>query len=153
VNLVRVENDRYFFELGHDEKGLFEFLLRLYPVIPPAHQALSRTSATVEENQRLLNEALAEQRKENKQHVEKLLKDPRRFKETEADIEMNLSADEIEWVLQVLNDVCVGHWILLGSPEKPPRFDPDAENAAYVLTMNFASNFQMALLDAIEHNS
>jgi hypothetical protein len=155
VKLLRVEKERYFFRLGHDEKALFEFLLRLYPVIPSAHQALSKTSAKKDENQRLLDEALAEQRKENKQHVEKLLKDARHFKETDTDtdIEMNLTGGEIEWLLQVLNDVRVGHWILLGSPEEHPRFDPDAENAAYVLTMDFASDFQMDLLKAIKHNA
>jgi hypothetical protein len=152
VKLLRVENDRYFFRLGNDEKALFEFLLRLYPVIPSAHQALSKSSANKDENQRLLDEALAEQRKENKQHVEKLLTDTGRFTETQAGIEMTLTAGETEWLLQVLNDVRVGHWILLGSPDEHPRFDPDAENAAYVLTMRFASDFQMDLLKAIKHN-
>jgi hypothetical protein len=153
VKLLRVENERYFFRLGHDEKALFEFLLRLYPVIPSTHQALSKSAANKDENQRLLDEALAEQRKENKQHVETLLKDTGHFKETESHIEMNLTAGEIEWLLQVLNDVRVGHWILLGSPEEHPRFDPDAENAAYVLTMGFAGTFQMDLLMAIKDNA
>ena len=153
MKLLRVENERYFFQLGHDEKALFEFLLRLYPVIPSTHQALSKSPANKDENQRLLDEALAEQRKENKQHVETLLKDAGHFNETEAHVEMNLTAGEIEWLLQVLNDVRVGHWILLGSPEEHPQFDPDAENAAYVLTMGFAGNFQMDLLMAIKHNA
>jgi hypothetical protein len=153
VKLLRIENDRYFFQFAHDEKALFEFLLRLYPVIPSAHQALSETSAKMDENQRLLDEALAEQRKENKQLVEQLLKDAGRFKETETDVEMNVSAGEIEWVLQVLNDVRVGNWILLGSPEEHPRFDPNTENAAYLLAMEMAGQFQMHLLEAIKHNA
>jgi hypothetical protein len=153
VKLLRVENDRYFFQLDGDEKPLFEFLLRLYPLIPSAHQALSKTSAHLDEHQRLLDEALAEQRKENKRHVEKLLADAGRFKETETGIEINLTAGEIEWALQVLNDVRVGNWILLGSPEEDPHFDPNAGNAAYVLTMRFAGDFQMDLLMAIKHNA
>jgi hypothetical protein len=153
VKLLRVENDRYCFQFGHREKALFAFLLRLYPVIPSAHQALSKAAARMDENQKLLDEALAEQRKENKQHVEKLLTDPRRFKEKGAGAEMNLSAGEIEWMLQVLNDVRVGNWILLGSPEEQPHFDPKAENAPYVIAMGLASNFQMDLLDALKHNA
>jgi len=153
VKLLRVENDRYFFQFAHDEKALFEFLVRLYPVIPSAHQALSETSAKMDENQRLLDEALAEQRKENKRLVEQLLKDAARFKDIDDEIEMNLSAGEIEWLLQVLNDVRVGNWILLGSPEGHPRFDPNTENAAFVLTMEMAGQFQMHLLEAIEHNA
>jgi len=153
VKLLRVENDRYFFQLDRDERPLFEFLLRLYPLVPSAHQALSKSSANLDENQRLLDEALAEQRKENQRQVAQLLADPKRFEETEAGVEINLTAGEIEWVLQVLNDVRVGNWILLGSPEEHPKFDPDAGNAAYVLTMGLASDFQMDLLMAIKHNA
>jgi hypothetical protein len=153
VKLLRVENDRYFFGLGHREKALFELLLRLYPVIPSAHQPLSKTSKAAAEHQKMLDEALAEQRKENQRHVEALLTDAGRFQETDHAVEMNLTTGEIEWVLQVLNDVRVGNWLLLGSPEEHPRFDPDAENAPYVMMMGLASNFQMDLLDAIEHNA
>ena len=153
MKLLRVENNHYCFQFGHDEKALFEFLLRLYPVIPSTHQALSKTSASLDENQKLLEEALAEQRTENKRHVEKLLTDAGRFKETEANIEMSLTAGEIEWLLQVLNDVRVGNWILLGSPEEHPRLNPNAENAVNVLTMAFASDFQMDLHHAIKHNA
>ena len=64
----------------------------------------------------MLDEALAEQRKENKQLVEKFLADADRFQETEGDVRMTLTAGEIEWLLQVLNDVRVGNWILLGRP-------------------------------------
>ena len=152
MKLLRVANDRYSFHLDRDEKPLFEFLLRLYPLVPSAHQALSKSSAHTDENQRLLDEALAEQRKENKQHVQQLLTDPGRFKETDAGVELSLTSGEIEWVLQVLNDVRVGNWILLGSPEEHPTFDPNAENATYVLTMALASDFQMSLLMAIKHN-
>jgi hypothetical protein len=153
VKFLRTENDRYFFQLDREEKPLFEFLLRLYPLIPSAHQALSKSSAQLDENQRLLDDALAEQRKENKRHVEKLLADVGRFKETDARVEINLTAGEIEWLLQVLNDVRVGNWILLGSPEEHPRFDPNAANAAYVLTMGLAGDFQMDLLTALKHNA
>jgi len=153
VKLLRVANERYFFHLAHREKALLEFLLRLYPVIPSAHQALSKSPATTNENQKLLDEALAEQRKENKQLVESLLKDSRRFQETKKGIEMSLSANEIEWVLQVLNDVRVGNWILLGSPEEHPKFDPEAPDAPQVVAMGLASIFQMDLLDAIKHSA
>lgn len=153
MKLLRVENERYYFQFGPDEKALFEFLLRLYPVIPSAHQGLSKASAASKESQKLLDEALAEQRRENKQHVENLLTDADRFEETEDGITMTLTTGEIEWVLQVLNDVRVGHWILLGSPEEHPRFNPNAENAAYVLTMEFASMFQMYLLEALKSNA
>src|SRR6185312_11229140 len=128
-------------------------MLWLYPVIPSAHEPLKKTPGTPDQSQRLLDEALSEQRKENKKQVEALLADKARYHESDKGIELTLTAGEIEWVLQVLNDVRVGNWLLLGSPEEHPKFDPNAGNAAYVLTMGLASDFQMDLLMAIKHNA
>lgn len=152
MKLLRVENERYFIRLGNHEIAPFEFLLQLYPVIPSAHKALDKTSAKRDESQRLLDEALVEQRKENKREVEKLLKDSARFKAVDGGVEMNLSSGEIEWLLQVLNDVRVGSWMLLGSPEEHPLLDIHAENAVNVLGMGLAGQFQMELLEVIKDN-
>jgi hypothetical protein len=116
VKLLRVEKDRYDFQLGRREASLFAIVLRLYPVIPPAHQRLSKSSGTVDQSQPLLDEALAEQRKEHKKRVADFLTDAKRFQETKEGSQLHLTAGEIEWLLQVLNDVRVGNWILLGSP-------------------------------------
>ena len=152
MKLLRVEKDRYLFHLGRREKDLFELMLRLYPVIPSAHQSLSKSSDTPDQSQRLLDEALAEQRKENKQQVEALLANQARYRESDKGIELTLTTGEIEWVLQVLNDVRVGNWILLGSPEEHPRLLPNAKTSPRVAAMEIASIFQMDLLMAIEHN-
>jgi len=126
-------------------------MLRLYPVIPSAHQRLSKKPGAPDESQRLLDEALAEQRKENKKQVEALLADTKRYTETDKGLELNLTATEIEWMLQVLNDVRVGNWILLGSPEEHPRLASDAEMAPRVAAMEIAGGLQMLFLDAIQH--
>jgi hypothetical protein len=149
MKLVRAERDRYVFKLVPREKDLLSIVLRLYPVIPPAHQGLSKASTAEKANQRLLDEALAEQRKENKKLVENLLKDPKRFRDAGDFTEMILTTGEIEWVLQVLNDVHVGNWILLGSPEERPRFSPESENGRFVVVMDLACMFQSDLLEAI----
>jgi hypothetical protein len=158
VKLLRVENDRHVFELGRQEMYLFVVVLRLYPVIPPAHQLLTKSSGTPDHSQQLLDEALAEQRKENKKLVENLLSDGKRFQQTAEGAEVHLTAGEIEWLLQVFNDVRVGHWILLGSPEKDPRWaktaDPaNAEIAAHISAMELAGMFQMELLVGLRRRS
>jgi thiamine kinase-like enzyme len=153
VKLLRVENDRFVFQLGHREKDLLTIILRLYPVIPSAHQPLGKSSKAPEQTQHLLDEALMEQRKENKKAVEALLAEPGRFREVTESLEMTLTASEIEWLLQVLNDVQVGNWILMGSPGERPRFTPNVENAAQVWAMELATIFQVDLLDAINRNS
>jgi hypothetical protein len=153
VKLLRVENNRYFFKLVPKEKDLLTVVLRLYPVIPPAHHQLSKSSTPEKANQRLLDEALAEQRKENQNLVEDLLTDPKRFRNAGDFIEMILTGAEIEWVLQVLNDVHVGNWILLGSPEERPRFSPESKDARFVVVMDLACMFQSDLLAAINPSS
>jgi len=151
VKLLRVQNNQYLFELEKREKEMLILVLRLYPVIPSAHQPVSKSLAPGDNpSQHLLDEALAEQRKENKKLVENFLGDTRHFSETKDSSRMKLTAEEIEWLLQVLNDVRVGNWILLGSPEEEIwHSEPDSQNAPYVWAMELSGFFQMHLLEAI----
>ena len=153
MKLLRVQNNQYLFELEGREKELLILVLRLYPVIPSAHQPVSKSSAPGDNpSQRLLDEALAEQRKENKKLVEGLLGDTHHFSETKDSCRMKLTAEEIEWLLQVLNDVRVGNWILLGSPDEEVwHSEPNKQNAPYVWAMELAGFFQMHLLEAVNN--
>ena len=116
MRLVRTTKTRLFFHLGHWEAHLLLEVLNLYPCLPPAHQKLSKAGRLPESdaNQRLLDEALAEQRAENRKQLQALLADPRRFQQTAAGCRLSLSRAETEWLLQVLNDIRVGSWVRLG---------------------------------------
>jgi hypothetical protein len=151
VKLLRVHNGQYIFHLADQEKKLLVIMLDLYPVIPAAHYTLSKSpNAADKAHQDLLNEALAEHRKENKKLVQTFLADNRRFQEVDSSVWMTLSATDIEWLLQVLNDIYVGNWILLGSPEEGLRnFEPNDQNGHQFAAMLVAQNFQGALLDSI----
>lgn len=150
MKFLRLHNEHYFFELAEAEKELLTLILRLYPVIPPAHQPVSKNSKKPDPaHQQLLDEALAEQRRENKKLVDTFLADPKRFIETSDSFRLSLSAAEIEWLLQVLNDVRVGSWILLGSPdEEMPVIAPEDSNAPHAWAMELAGFFQNAFLRA-----
>jgi hypothetical protein len=151
VKLLRIQDNNYLFELGKREKELLTLVLRLYPVIPSAHQPVSKSLAPGDNpGQHLLDEALAEQRKENKKNVENLLGDTGHFSETKGSCQMKLAPEEIEWLLQVLNDVRVGNWILLGSPDEEVwHSEPNSQNVPYVWAMEVAGLFQMNLLEAV----
>ena len=99
--------------------------------------------------QRLLDEALAEQRAENKKQVQALLADPRRFEPTQTGAHLSLSRAEVEWLFQVLNDVRVGSWVRLGSPEGKPR-EVTPATAPHLVAMEMAGYFQMQLLEALD---
>jgi hypothetical protein len=151
MKLLQSTKTRLVFHLGQREERLLLRVLKRYPCVPPAHQLLSKLARLpdAEANQQLLEEALAEQRTENKKQLEALLADPRRFARTETGARLSLSPARTEWLLQVLNDIRVGSWIMLGSPDKKPA-ELTAANAPHFLAMEMAGYFQMQLLEALE---
>ena len=150
MKLVQATKTKLVFLLGHRESRSLRQILALYPCVPSAHHALSKSGRLpdAEANQRLLDEALAEQRAETKKQLQGLLGDPRRFEHTETGTRLSLSPAEAEWLLQVLNDVRVGSWVNLGSPEEKPA-ELTAANAPHFLAMEMAGYFQMQLLEAL----
>ena len=151
MKLIRADKDRFTFGLGKREKDLLFQILQLYPLVPPAHHQLSKSgeSQAHTENQRLLEEALAEQRRENRRHVLAMLNEPTHFRETDSGIHFTLTASQVEWLLQVFNDVRVGSWLALGEPEELEIPEVNQTNASYVLAMESAGYFESALLDAL----
>jgi hypothetical protein len=150
--MKRVSRDggKLVYRLGRQERGLLLAVLDRYPLIPPAHQPVSRNApaGAFQHCQQLLDEALADQRKENRRRLKSLLRDPKRFRETDTGWLLVLSAADREWLLQILNDLRVGSWLRLGSPEEDlPEMDLDAEQAPDALTMEMAGQFQMRLLE------
>ena len=150
MKLIRAGNESWLFELGHHEKKLLLQVLGLYPRIPTAARRLTRRGGLPDQeaSQKLLEEALNDHRAENQRQLERMLKQPRRLVPTTAGWHLSLSSGELEWLLQVLNDVRVGSWISLGAPEE--RIPPLTENNAPDLwAMEVAGLFQMRLLEAM----
>ena len=151
MKLQRSINGRFVFHLSQRDKLLLLEVLKLYPRISSAKQPLSKGAklADHEGSQQLLDEAVAEQRAANKKQLETLLTDPRRFADIESGCRMTLSAGDLEWLLQVLNDVRIGSWIHLGSPEE--RIEKlTLENAPHLWAMEMAGHFESQLLEALE---
>jgi hypothetical protein len=151
VKLIRATENQFQFQLGKREKLLLLETLKLYPCLPSAHQPLSRSRQLPDQeaSQHLLDEALAEQRAEYKKKLLAFLAAPQRFDETSTSCVLKLSPAEMDWLLQILNDIRVGSWVLLGSPED--QIDHlDETTAPHVWAMEMAGFFQMHLLGAWE---
>ena len=150
MRLIRQTKTRLVFQLGRRETSLLLQILMLYPRVPPAHHVLSKAGGLPESeaNQRLLDEALAEQRAENQKQLLDLLADGRRFARTETGGRLSLAMGEVDWLLQVLNDIRVGSWIILGSPEAKPAELNDS-TAPDFLALEAAGYFQAQLLEAL----
>ncbi len=115
MKLIEAGAEQFIFELEPTEQQVLAHLLRLYPLVPAAHQRLSKSEERPE-CQQLLDEALAAQRRENKKLVETFLQPGTVFSENESGCRFFLPVARMEWLLQVLNDVRVGSWLMLGSP-------------------------------------
>lgn len=154
MKFTRWDGQHLVFEISAREKRLLFELLRLYPLIPPAHHALSRTADPEElgADAKLLEDALNEQRSENRRQLEAMLQEKNRFQQIKDGFRLSLTAPQVEWLLQVLNDIRVGSWLILGEPdERQGRFvDLTEDNAKYLWAMDLSALLQMTLIDALK---
>jgi hypothetical protein len=151
VKIQRRGEDFEFF-LRRREKDLLLYILKLYPRTPPAHHRLTQAAATpeMEGTRRLLDESLETGRKETRDKLEKWLAAHDRFSASEKGFRLKIMADEIDWLLQVLNEIRVGSWIRLGAPEEEIDLSKiNHDNAADFGVMNMSGLFVMHLLEAI----
>ncbi len=152
MKLIRAEKDQFTFGLNQRERELLFQILKMFPLIPPSHHQLSKTGKARPEDQRLLDEAVAEQRGENAKRVQAFLDEPGKFREIQNEIQFSLALAEIEWLLQVLNDVRVGAWLALGEPEEFALPKIEKNNARYFFAMEVSGHFQVELLAALGHD-
>ena len=63
--------------------------------------------------------------------------------------QMILAHSELEWLLQVLNDVRVGSWIILGSPDDQQKktIKVTEQNSIYLLAMDVCAYLESVLID------
>ena len=153
MKLIRAMGDNSLFEISKREWRLLLEVLELYPLIPATHQRLSKRTKTTKENenQLWLEESLAAHRKENRKLVLAMLNEPERFQTKASGYHFTLSRSEIEWLLQVLNDVRVGSWIALGSPETLYSKDVSLNDntAPHIRSMEIAGGFEMVFLNSL----
>ena len=154
MKLIQRDGESFLFHISKREKGLLFEVLKLYPLIPIAHHRVSQAAAAprVTESQKLLESALADRTRENKRQLLAMLNQEARRQETDAAHRLKLSAPQMEWLLQVLNDIRVGSWLILGEPDekKGKPIELNDANARYYAAMEFCGLFQMTLLDAFQ---
>jgi len=150
VKRIKAKPDRIVFQMAVVEKRLLEEALDLYPLIPAHYAKLNRSSDTpaLREAQQLLDEALDEQRRENRRRLAAFLRDAHRFLPAPDGFLFTLNQPELEWLLAVLNDIRVGSWLRLGSPEtasgdaivRTPQTEP------FIRAMDLSGYFLTVLL-------
>src|SRR5260370_41185986 len=91
---------KFICEADTREKNPVLGLLKLYPCIPAAHR-LKELDRLPDSSQKLLDEALAEQRAETKKQLEAFLAEPARFEQTVHGWGPSLSTAELECLVPI----------------------------------------------------
>ena len=150
MKYLRQDGARFELEFAPEERQLLLHLLGFYPLVPESYHRVTkdRKLARRLENQQMLDEAMKAQRDKNKLEVQTLINEPERFKEQDGACRVRLERGELEWLLQVLNDIRIGSWIALGSPgyEKKPSPPKDKDAARNLMFMELAGAFEMFFL-------
>lgn len=153
MKVSKREHDQWTFEFSFQEMDMLLHLLRLYPCTPESYQKLSseEDQEELKDGQPLLEEALAERKRENKQKVEEFLADENRIRRAENHALMTIRDGEMDWLLQVLNDVRVGAWLRLGSPKHDEAMFDEWEPSRihYHSAMQLSGLFEAFLLDVL----
>lgn len=146
-------------DLAPDDKLLLAVALARHPAVPADYHCLTRQTAAAgipgaERAERLRQESEVA-------HLEQLkawvagFRERLDFSDTESPAQLRLDDDEVERLLQALNEVRIGCWVQLGSPNPLPEPDepPPEGMARWRLVMELAGDFEARLLADIESES
>jgi hypothetical protein len=147
------DGGRFSLEFAVEEKALLLQLLSLYPLVPESYHKLTKDKKLPqrEENQLLLDDALKAQREQNRKEIQAFLSAPGRFTGADGTSRVSFTRAELEWLLQVINDVRAGCWIALGSPgyEGKKKGRPSRESLRHMMCMELAGAFEMFFLGIV----
>lgn len=155
MKLLTRDVDHCRLQFTTQEKDLLLGLLPQYPKLADDYHQASKTGAASDEAQQLLADALKEHRENNRAAAQQLLTDTARFKPDGEDWRLTLTDAEVEWLLQVLNDLRVGSWLALGSPDQGENgnyvdFENlNAQSINDLLTMEICGALQYELLNVL----
>lgn len=140
------------FEMSHREKALFLSIFRLFPVLENSHHVLSNDPKNAgTPAQRLLQDSMAQQRRDSRGRLDEFLHHQERFfRDAKAEARLTLTPEQLEWLLRILNDIRVGSWVQLGRPELDTvrRSTLSRDKAQAFAAMEMSGYFEFSLLQA-----
>ena len=156
MRLVKLTKQCLKYQLDQLEVECLRSLLRQFPITADVHARISRTDADPKsiERETLLNESLVEHRRELKLQAMNLI-GAGKFKRREKGCLLTLNPEEREILLQILNDIRIGCWHVLGEPEElePEKPAQTEKEAVFYNLMNLAGYFEVAFLHALGRDS
>lgn len=150
MKLLKHNKEGWQYELNKREGDCLRSLLNQFPITESAHAKISKTCAEPEtiEKEKLLNESLAQHRDELKKLAKNLMSADK-LKAGQNGWRLLISSEEREVLFQILNDIRVGCWRVLGEPEnlEPKSSPPSDKELVFYNLMNLAGYFEHKLLN------
>jgi hypothetical protein len=151
--LVSQSDRQWQYFLNAHEAEVLAGLLQRFPFTDLTPRQISQMAddPAMAEREKLLNESLAEHRKELAK-VAMTLTGHEHWKKSKDGSFLTLNPSARELLLQILNDIRVGCWRALGEPEPLEKAPPtrSAKGASYRHLMDLAGYFEANLLAADE---
>jgi hypothetical protein len=149
MKLVKQSGGAWQYALNQNELELLAHLLKQFPFTENVPANISKTDKDSKsvEREKMLNESMAEHRKELKRQAVNLITGKKLKKRAKRHL-LTLTAEDREILLQILNDIRVGCWHSLGKPERLElqKLDCAPQKLRYHSLMNLAGYFEHHLI-------
>ena len=158
MKFLKSHGETLVFQVVERERKLFVHTLRMYPLLNPDYHRIVNKSSDAKKlmsHQIELREAMKEHHDANRKLVEEFI--TRKLipvvPETGVSVAhvVSLTRAQVNWLLEVLNDVRVGSWVKLGRPDQDATrsLQVKSENVVAISGMEFSGYLQMILLEAL----
>ena len=153
MKLVKQTKKRFQYQVSREDAGALRFLAKQFPITAFSAATISKTDAGSKavEREKLLNESLRAHREDLKRKARDLVL-PEKFKSADGEQFYHISLEGRESMLQILNDIRVESWRILGEPEDPETniFRLAKDKFKYYHFMRLAGYFEYHFLNLQE---
>jgi hypothetical protein len=153
MKLVKQTQKGFQYELNGEDAESLCFLIKQFPIRTFSEAKISRTDSSLNamEREQLINESLRAHRAELKRKARGLVL-PEKFTKSGRKLFYRITLRSRETMLQILNDIRVESWRILGEPENPEEciFRLKGEKFKYYHFMRLAGYFEYHFLNLEE---
>jgi hypothetical protein len=153
MKLAKQTKRGFQYELDGEDAESLRFLVKQFPItaFSPANISKTDSSSNAEEREKLINESLRAHRTELKRKARDLVLGEK-FKKSDDKQFYHISVQARETMLQILNDIRVESWRILGEPEDPEAsvFRVTGDKFKYYHFMRLAGYFEYHFLNLEE---
>lgn len=163
MELVEKTDERIVFRFHPNGKEQLTSILNCFPLPSRWEVTLSKNDSEgeFEEDRKFLEETLDTERQSLQSSLDVFLSSPVSFYDEDGDSFLRLGLDRVEWLLQILNDIRISAWQLLGSPgpeekeelekliqEKMP--EESMRHAQLFLLLELAGYYQSVIIESLD---